>query len=895
MFKRPLIALAFALLLSACDFSIDSSDNGKEIVKTVDSTAVCFDAYITRGVTTKAGDPGVLTTDTDGTVKLKTAGFGVFGFYGNGALYDETLTPEFMYNQKVTYVSDNWSYSPIKFWPNEAGAAAGSESVDRLSFFAYAPHVVVSSATGSITDGSSTGIIGLSSHSAKGDPIVKYSASLTPGEGVDLCWGEPFIDKTRPSSTDRIDFVFNHSLAQLNVQIDTDIDVESHAVSTLDAGTHIYVRSVAFTGFTTRGSLNLNSRAGNPVWHDLAGTGVLRRDPVIIYDGRADGLEGTLTGQNINEVPATLNPQLIQSKPFGSAELTPGVTNEPANIFNGPSVTTPLMVIPVPGAPLAVTIVYDVETADNNMLDYLSDGVTRGLSIENNISRTVQFTGGGDLFLTAGKNYVVNLHLGLTSVKFDATIGEWDDGGDTPGPYVPPGPVTLGSVKFSQSQVTKWIGETAAHPSLIIRADDGSSMTGMSGLDVTWESSNTGVANINPSTGVLSVEDAGSTVITATVTYNGVTKSGSYTLNINKVNSISIATTDYSMKMKPGAQKTLVATLDYTNNGSVSNWPSVTWTTSSTNFIFSSISDRAYYGSATAIVTAPNGEESTDISVSIGSTYSATTVSNTISLVSEVPQPTFRGYRVAKGFLKRNAAKDYVCDNDYDPIPIGDAYRITSSQTNRNSLMNTYYHQFATLRNELNSEGHTEDDFIEQVDIGGWTIPSSNDWRTIFYGEPLTETKLNDVVIERNAFFYFGMTGYKSQGYSFNDPVYGIILIPDGADIHCDGIVLGNNDGQGNALTGFFSFAYNNEEDDNFKFYQYLINEVGCVVLPCATNRITGTGGKGLMYDRDGYLRSTSSKVLHFTKIGTSISLVVEDNPQAADDYYMVKLVKKVQ
>lgn len=894
MQKKFLIGITVIFLLASCSINIESADDSKEEAKSVDSTAVCFDAYVTRGVTTKAGDPGVLTTDTDGTVKLKNAGFGVFGFYGNGALYDETLTPEFMYNQKVTYVGDKWSYSPIKFWPNEAGAAAGSESIDRLSFFAYAPHVVVSSATGSITDGSSTGIIGLSSHSAKGDPIVKYSASLTPGEGVDLCWGDPFIDKTRPSSTDRIDFVFNHSLAQLNVQIDTDIDVESHASSTLDAGTHIYVRSVAFTGFTTRGSLNLNSRAGNPVWHDLAGTGVLKRDPVIIYDGRADGLEGTLTGQNSNEVPATLNPKLVQSQPYGSAELTPGVTNDPVNLFNGPAVTTPLMVIPVPGAPLAVTIVYDVETADNNMLDPLSDGVTRGLSMENNISHTVQMMGGGDLFLTAGKNYVVNIHLGMTSVKFDATVGEWDDNGGTPGPYVPPGPVTLGSVKFSQSQVTKWIGEIVAHPSLLIRADDGSSMTGISGMDIVWESSDTGVATVNPSTGVLSVVDAGSTVITATVTYDGVTKSGSYTLNVNKVTSVSIATTDYSVKMKPGEQKTLVATLDYTNNGSVTSWPSVTWTTSNTDFSLSSINDYAYYGSTTTVVTAPNDEGSTDISVSIGSAYSTAVVSNTISLVSEVSLPTFRGYRVAKGFLKRNAAKDYVCDDDYDPIPIGDAYRITMSQSDRNSLMNTYYHQFATLRSELNSEGHTEDDYIEQVDIGGWTIPSSNDWGKIFYGEPLTETKLNDGVIEKNAFFYFKMTGYKSQGYNFSGAVYGIILIPDGADIHYDGLVLGKNDGQSNALTGFFSFAYNNEEDANYRFYQYLLNEVGCVVLPCATNLITGAGGKIGSYNYNGYLRSTSSKVLHITTNSSAVTLKVEDNPRDAADYYMVKLVKKV-
>ena len=83
------------------------------------------------------------------------------------------------------------------------------------------------------------------------------------------------------------------------------------------------------------------------------------------------------------------------------------------------------MVIPVPGAPLTVTIVYDVETADPKMLDLLSDGVTTGLSIEHCITRTVLLQNGSPMYLLAGKRYKVSLRLGLSGVEFAAGVDAW--------------------------------------------------------------------------------------------------------------------------------------------------------------------------------------------------------------------------------------------------------------------------------------------------------------------------------------------------------------------------------------------------------------------------------------------------------------------------------------
>ena len=441
--KKILWMLAVVVtMISSCDINIDPSYGGKEN-KGADPTAVGFNVYVNRGLQTKAGWGGVLTLD-DLKDETKANGFGVFAYYGNGALYNETMMPDFMYDQQVKWTGNNvWEYSPIKYWPNEFGEAASSEAADRLTFFAYAPFADVTPSTGVVTDGSTTGIIGMSRNISKGDPVVMYSSSLTPGNGVDLCWGVaaepftssvdgnnsnnvaagyPFLNVIKPKTGDHLKFEFNHALAQLNIQIDADINNEVAG----DGKTKIYVRSVTFNGFSMRGSLNLNSnKTEGPIWYDISGTGKLKREPVTVYDGRTDGMEGVETATDVSEKPADLNPIIVQAKPYGNPELKAGVTTTAVNLFNG-AADAPVMVIPTPGVPVTVTIVYDVETEDNRLTGYLSDGVTHGSSVENKITKNITTTQ-GNMILSAGKKYVVKLHLGLTSVKFDADVAVWDD------------------------------------------------------------------------------------------------------------------------------------------------------------------------------------------------------------------------------------------------------------------------------------------------------------------------------------------------------------------------------------------------------------------------------------------------------------------------------------
>ena len=439
--KKYFILAAAAILMAAC--SENDVVQNSAVQQTTDEAAVSFNAYLNRGVT-RAGATGTLTTNTDATVKLTEEGFGVFAYYGDGIAYGQTLKPDFFYNQRVTKPSTDWEYSPVKYWPNEFGTEAKSDGVDRLTFFAYAPWVDVTPGTGRIRSGAgstSSGIIGLTSNTTGGDPYVKYCVDFDPENRVDLCWGvskisttssvdgdnnnivagEPFIDVIKPKTGDKIYFDFKHALAALNVQIDADIDEDIHAgTDYLDGHTKIFVREITFEGFADKGILNLNSSA-TPQWYEMSTANTLiSNGKVTIYDGRSNGKEGQANGAAPNEIPNELNEDIIQNY----SPTTNGVpANGQVNLFKSDLSTAPIYVIPT-GQQLKVTITYDVETEDDNLPGYLSDGNTHGSSIENKITKEITLSS-SPLVLEAGKLYKVTLHLGMTSVKFDADVTDW--------------------------------------------------------------------------------------------------------------------------------------------------------------------------------------------------------------------------------------------------------------------------------------------------------------------------------------------------------------------------------------------------------------------------------------------------------------------------------------
>jgi len=132
----------------------------------------------------------------------------------------------------------------------------------------------------------------------------------------------------------------------------------------------------------------------------------------------------------------------VQSAAYGNAGLTDGVKKTAVNLFDisewpyddadsptaaeiAARLAAPVFVIPT-ADPMRVTIVYDVETQDPKLVSqYLADGKTHGSSIRNEISADIKNGSSEPITMAAGTRYTISLHLGLTSVKVDASVSPW--------------------------------------------------------------------------------------------------------------------------------------------------------------------------------------------------------------------------------------------------------------------------------------------------------------------------------------------------------------------------------------------------------------------------------------------------------------------------------------
>lgn len=163
---------------------------------------------------------------------LQSEGFGVFAYYTgdqNWSTVGASTIPNFMYNQQVRWASEQWTYSPVKYWPNnnnpaDDSGATGSEIKNYLSFFAYAPYK-----TNEVTY-----ITGFSANDVAGAPTINY----TWGADNDLLYAAQTDRYKYDNSDDANDngrigetvlFNFRHALCK--VQFKVRRSNTSHAVS----------------------------------------------------------------------------------------------------------------------------------------------------------------------------------------------------------------------------------------------------------------------------------------------------------------------------------------------------------------------------------------------------------------------------------------------------------------------------------------------------------------------------------------------------------------------------------------------------------------------------------------------------------------------------------------
>lgn len=369
--------------------------------------------------TTSSSQATTRANTTDDLLKTAGVGFGVFAYYTQNSNYpalNTTLVPNFMYNQHVTWNAGAWTYSPLKYWPNDFAAgnvdgstpAAQGSSQDRLSFFAYGPRIYADPDTGEAklkdgngdyTIGKNTGIIGITLSSAASDPKVHFRL----GAGAeDLVWSS-LKDKTKMTGTPLINYVptfaFAHALSGLRFEVGGNFDAVSGGQ--IADGTYITIESVSVVSeaMPYDGWLNLTTGTWQDQTTDEASTSILLDD--------------------INEkLQYKSNATLAYNSAEAGVKVNQGVGRNDNGTAADASATRPLMkqvngadqyLMIMPSASdvtYKVTCNYHVWTFDPRN----ADGISK---VENNVTNEVSFAPDGN------KIYTITIWLGMTSVNLD--------------------------------------------------------------------------------------------------------------------------------------------------------------------------------------------------------------------------------------------------------------------------------------------------------------------------------------------------------------------------------------------------------------------------------------------------------------------------------------------
>lgn len=235
----------------------------------------------------------------------------------------------------------------------------------------------------------------------------------------------------------RILFVFKHALAKFGgndantsspngilIQADPDI-VDDADNSSLGHITKITVKNITIT----------TDGAGENATNDNA-----KQD--LVTSGTLNLATGVWT-PSTTTTAATLKTVISNTENTGDAQLNadiaePTTAPSPDSFFNGGGVqksatnvyaseANPFVFIPGTKIPsMKVTVEYVVRTKDANVVN----GYT---TTTNKISKVISFGGTAGTTVEMNKRYSLTIILGLSGIKFDASVAGWDEGTTTTG------------------------------------------------------------------------------------------------------------------------------------------------------------------------------------------------------------------------------------------------------------------------------------------------------------------------------------------------------------------------------------------------------------------------------------------------------------------------------
>ena len=237
---RIITLAALTLLAAACNREVISPEEGRGVIN--------FSAGFAQDATKASGEKASLANNDK---------IGVFACYTGDIPYNLTsVSPDFMYNQEVTYNESNWTYSPVKYWPNNDS--------ERISFFSYYPYIS-SEAALTATDG----IIGFSNANAKGDPWLVFKLPEgAPATQTDLMYGTPRIDVQKQSVSDKVSFTLNHALACIADEVSVQMSDALYAKMHDELDISITGLKIEYSNLTTKARLVLNTTV-EPNWKEV--------------------------------------------------------------------------------------------------------------------------------------------------------------------------------------------------------------------------------------------------------------------------------------------------------------------------------------------------------------------------------------------------------------------------------------------------------------------------------------------------------------------------------------------------------------------------------------------------------------------------------------------------
>lgn len=194
------IAAMSLLVLAGC------SNNDDEISNIIanNENAITFDTYV--GKATKAS---ILNVDA-----LQGQSIGVFAYYNETTLDMATAIPNFMYNQEVKYTSNAWTYSPVKYWP---------ENEKAINFYSYSPLQAT-----------------VSEQTTPGYPTVDFTQEDAVANQIDFVYA---VNEGLKSG--KIDLAFKHALSRIAFAAKPDKDYQDGGKYSDETGTYITVTAIS--------------------------------------------------------------------------------------------------------------------------------------------------------------------------------------------------------------------------------------------------------------------------------------------------------------------------------------------------------------------------------------------------------------------------------------------------------------------------------------------------------------------------------------------------------------------------------------------------------------------------------------------------------------------------